>query len=177
MNSRNSAAAIPADYSQCIDQNLKELGDRRFDVTPILSRPSDWCLLDFIDEYSRRGCVSEIVLCSLISLVGSLSHHSFVTNIFTGTKVWLNEAFHIVGSSGEFKYQVCCSAWDNFDASGTNKSFIPEEMIFAHNELNRTYPGLYSSNDTNESDSNETSIKKITGSKRAPWAMLAVNRD
>ena len=56
--------------------------------------------------------------------------------------------------------------------SGTNKSFIPEEMIFAHHELNRTYPGLYSSNDTNESDSNETSIKKITGSKRAPWAML-----
>ena len=56
--------------------------------------------------------------------------------------------------------------------SGTNKSFILEEMIFAHHELNRAYPGLYSSNETNEIDQTETSIKKITGSKRSPWAML-----
>ena len=56
--------------------------------------------------------------------------------------------------------------------SGTNKSFLPEELIFAHCELNRTYPGIYSSNDPKESDLNETSVKKIVGSKRSPWVML-----
>ena len=60
--------------------------------------------------------------------------------------------------------------------SGTNNSFTPEEMIFTHYELNRTYPGLYLSSDTNESDSTKTSIKKITGSKYAPSVMLLWQR-
>jgi hypothetical protein len=54
--------------------------------------------------------------------------------------------------------------------SGTNKSFLPEEMIYAHHELNRMYPGVYSSNDSNEMDEDETVIKKT--SKRTPWTML-----
>jgi hypothetical protein len=100
MNYRNSANLLPVDYSQCLDSNLKELGERRFDVETIFSRPDDWCLLDFLNEYTRRGCVAENVLCSLMSIVGSLSQQSFVTNIFTGGKVWLNLAYHVVDSSG-----------------------------------------------------------------------------
>ena len=44
--------------------------------------------------------------------------------------------------------------------------------MYAHFELNRIHPGLYSSIETHESDSNETSIKKMTGFKRTQWAML-----
>lgn len=55
---------------------------------------------------------------------------------------------------------------------GTNKSFIPEELIFSHHQLNEAYPGIYSSSDTHESECTETSIKKLATSKRTPWAML-----
>ena len=111
MSHRNSTVATPADYSQSIDGNLKELGDRRFDVATLLSRPTDWCLLDFLNEFNRRGCIEENVLCSLMSIVGSLSHHSFTTNIFTDAKVWLNQAFHTVGSSGEIHLHMLLMMW------------------------------------------------------------------
>ena len=111
MANRNSTSAIPADYSQSIDCNLKDLGDRRFDVGTILSRPTDWCLLDFLNEFVRRGCVEENVLCSLMSIVGSVSHHSFVTNIFTGAKIWLNQAYHTVGASGTLRHRMSFLLW------------------------------------------------------------------
>ena len=49
--------------------------------------------------------MGNIVLCNLVSIIGSLSNHSFVTNIFNEAKAWLNEAFQVVGISGTFHYQ------------------------------------------------------------------------
>lgn len=172
MSTRSSQNPIPIDYSQCIDSNFKDLSDRCFSVREILSRSTDWCLLDFIEEYLRRGCVEETILCSLISISGSLSQHSFTTNIFTGAKVWLNTAFHVLGSSGDAIVKQLIRFKNNRPSLGTNKSFVPEEMMYALHELDRSYPGYYSSNEPSDADQEEMPPKKTTTSKRVPWAML-----
>lgn len=45
-------------------------------------------------------------------------------------------------------------------------------MMYAHHELNQAYPGIYSSNDWNETDGDDGALKKGTGQKRVRWAML-----
>lgn len=54
MANRNSTTATLAYYYQSIDYNLKELDDCRSDIGTISSRPNDFCLLGFLNEFVRR---------------------------------------------------------------------------------------------------------------------------
>jgi hypothetical protein len=122
MTNRNSTTGTPAHSSQRIDYNLKELDDRRLDIENMWSRSNDLCLLDLMNKFVGRGCVEENVLCSIMSVVGSPSHHSFVTNIFTGANVWLNQAFHTVCSPGTIPQHMLFLTRSNVSFLGTNKS-------------------------------------------------------
>ncbi|CAF0965503.1 unnamed protein product [Adineta ricciae] len=151
----NNQTPSPKDYSALLDYNFNQLNNRPLlDAKLLLDGDQDWFLLEYLDEMELMGFNHEQTLNALLNMIGSLSNNSYSRNLLNGSPVWLNIFSHVLG------------------ATGSNKSYLANEIIHSLKILDKMYPGVYSNRQAlHDVDGDEEPPRKKP--KTDPWSFVA----